>query len=320
MPHFIECATLWADIIIVGDHNSSDATASIASRNTKVRIVSLNNTGFDRGLRRKMLLTEARKTPGDRLIFSIDADEMISANWAQSPEWALMLNAKPGTKFKFDWLEILPGVAQAAVFSKIVAFKDDGSEYVGDGLTQHELPLPATSGETVPLRDIKLLHYILIDPERMFSKHRWFKCIEHIELGKRPWPMCVMYQDTTIKNYDAPVVNMEKEWLEGYGWLCEYQGFSRKAVQCYWYDEQVLDYFDKYGTARFSKLNIWDADWNAKAKLLGKPGAYDDCRSAFEIWLHAFITKHREELKMRRSFKARLVNRLADVVLGKFGW
>jgi glycosyltransferase involved in cell wall biosynthesis len=320
LRHFIECASLWADTIIVGDHDSSDDTAEIARQYSKVRLISLHHSGSDRGLRRKILLDEARTIPGRRLIFSIDADEMLSANWSEDPEWALMLNARPGTRFAFDWLEILPGLNDAALFQKVVAFVDDGTDYIGTGLRSiHEPPIPATKGELVHLNGIKLLHYILIDQERMFSKHRWVKCLESVEFGKRAWDMCVMYQDNQIKSYDAPLVPIRAEWLAGYRWLEEYrlEGLSGRS---YWYDEEVLNYFDKFGVNRFRKLNIWHVDWNRVADQLGRVGKYGDPRSWVEVWVHRFIEKHRENLKMKPTLKWKVVYKCGDRGLRLLGW
>lgn len=318
LNNFIECAEKWADVIIVGDHASTDQTAVIAQHYDKVKLVSLHDTSIDRGVRRKMLLDEARKIPGKRLIFSIDADEMISANWSTSPEWAMMLNAKGGTRFQFDWLEILPGIQEAAVFSKVVAFMDDGSEYIG--AVKHEPLIPVTNGDILHLKDIKLLHYILIEPTRMFSKHRWNKCFEIVELGKRPWPMCVMYQDIEIKTYDAPRIPIKAEWLDGYGWLDEYRSGPDRSDQVYWYDNEVLDYFDTFGIRKFRKLNIWDVDWSEKARQLGRNGMYPDPRSAVEKWIHKFIERHREELKLKKTLKWKLINKFGATVLRLYGW
>ena len=315
---FIKCAKAWADIIIIGDHNSTDNSAGIAQEYGKVKVVSLHNTSFDRGLRRKILLDEARKIPGKRLIFSIDADEMISANWADSPTWSLMLNAQPGTRFRFDWVEPFPGLRQADVYEQVAAFIDDGTEYIGT--MKHEPRIPSSRGEIVHVADIKLLHYIFIEPERMFSKHRWNKCVEIIELGKRPWPMCIMYQDTKIKSYDAPIVSVKEEWLRGYEWLEEYRSGKDQIEKCYWYDEEVLNFFDKYGVGRFRKLNIWDVDWNKKAQLLGRNGNYNDPRSTYEVWVHKFIEQHREELKIKSNFKWKAVRLFGKTALRALGW
>src|SRR5262245_59664221 len=173
LQNFIESAQTWADLIIIGDHNSRDDSANIARTYAKVKVITFHDQSIDRGVRRNRLIEEARLVPGKRLVFTLDADEMISANWACSAEWQLMLNSKPGTRFEFDWIEPFPGLRQADTFSQLAAFVDDGSEYSNLGTEIHESRIPNTNGALVKLYDIKLLHYIFIDPKRMFSKHQW---------------------------------------------------------------------------------------------------------------------------------------------------
>lgn len=318
LRNFIECAKPWADLIIVGDHNSADNSGEIARQYDFVKVIGLPNPAYDEDIRKKMLIAEARKVPGKRLILSIDADEMISANWTESPEWALMLDAPPGTSFCFDWAELLPGLRQCAIHEIVAAFVDDGAEY--RGAKMHSPRIPATTGETVKLKDIKLLHYIAIESARLFSRHRWYKCLEYINHDTRPWNACVTYQDTRIKTYDATIIPVKEEWLSGYAWLDEYRLRKVDAEKCYWWDEEILDYFDRYGVSKFRKLNIWDVDWNKKARLLNRIGNYSDPRSAYEVWVHKFIERHREELKLNHSFKWRAVRLFGRTVLRALGW
>jgi glycosyltransferase involved in cell wall biosynthesis len=320
LVNFIECALTWADFVIVGDHCSSDDSANIvrqyAQKYNTVKIIPIPDRAYE-DIRRKVLIDEARKIPGRRLIFSIDADEMISANWTASSEWDLMLNAAPGTRFHFDWIELWPGLKQCCIFGMTAAFVDDDTEY--HGVKIHSPRIPATTGTTVELKDIKLLHYVLIEPARMFSRHRWYKCYEYVEIGEKPWDICVSYQDTQIKTYDRPVVPAREEWLK-YEWLDKYKSGEETGNQCYWWDQEILDYFNTYGVQKFSKLNIWDVDWNHKAKLLGRKGDYPDPRSNYEISIHRFIEKYREDLKFSKKLLFRAINKFARTVLRAFGW
>ena len=81
-----------------------------------------------------------------------------------------------------------------------------------------------------------------------------------------------------------------------------------------------MDYFDKYGVDKFRKLNIWDIDWNRKARLVGRKGDYRDPRSQIEVWIHKFIEKYREGLKLNTSLHYRLVRLFARTVLRTVGW
>ena len=65
LPHFIECASLWADFIILGDHLSTDDTASIAQRYEKIRLVPLHDTGIDRGSGERFFWTKLERFPAN---------------------------------------------------------------------------------------------------------------------------------------------------------------------------------------------------------------------------------------------------------------
>ena len=142
-----------------------------------------------------------------------------------------------------------------------------------------------------------------------------------METAMRPWRVCITYQDTKINNYDAPIISVQKNWIDGFTWLDEYKSTGNGSdKRRYWWDEEILNFFDLYGTKKFRKLNIWDVDWNRKAQTLGKTGKYSDPRSLFEKWIHDYIERHRENLKLRKELKWRIIFRLGMLVLRPFGW
>jgi hypothetical protein len=229
-----------------------------------------------------------------------------------------MLNATPGDSFHADWVHLLPGAQTAAVFRHAMpfAFMDDGTEY--QGVVMHSPRIPKARGKAVRLEEIKLLHLIYIDPERMLSRHRWYKCLEYIERHERPWDICIRYQDSRIKTYDAPIVQVASEWVKGYTWLDAYR--SSETEKTFWWDEEVLDYFDRFGTGKFSKLNIWEPDWSKKANSVGRKAQYRDPRSWDEILVHHWIGQYREKLKQNRGLAFKLINLFGRKVLRLIGW
>lgn len=73
-------SSLWADYIIVADQYSTDRTEEICKKFEKVIYVKNNHPGLNQSIARQLLLDEARKIPGNNLIFVLDADEILSAN------------------------------------------------------------------------------------------------------------------------------------------------------------------------------------------------------------------------------------------------
>jgi hypothetical protein len=318
LKNLIECAQQWADIILVGDNRSSDDSTNILRQFPAVQVIDIG-PAFDEHNRRTMLIEAARKIPGKRLIFSIDADEMLSANCKETPEWEMMIHAPAGTSFILDWVAAMPGLRKYIIEHEMpAAFMDDGTEYCG--VKMHSPRIPNTSGEAIKLTDVKLLHYAYIDPERLLSKHRMYKCFELIENNNRPWRICITYQDTQIKDYGKPILLMQDEWLKGFNWLESYRETVTGKENCYWYDEEVLNYFDKFGKEKFRKINIWDIDWNKKAQLLGRKGDYKDPRSMYEKWVHRFIEQNREDLKIKQNFKYKAIRLFGKTVLHVLGW
>jgi hypothetical protein len=311
LGNFLTGARKFADHVIVGDHNSEDGSGTIAREFDSVRVVPLRDPSYDESIRRRVLIEEARKISKNALIISIDADEMLSANWSQSAEWSLMRASPPGTSFHFDWLEILPGLGHCAVYGMTAAFVDDGTDYTGQRI--HSPRIPGLAGVRKQLTEIKLLHYIALDTGRLLSKHNWYKCLEFLEHGESAWDMSVKYQDATHTTYDAPIIATQSEWLEGYDWLNEYRADANACRQekVYWWDLEVLNYFDRHGTDRFRRLNIWDVDWNTKARLSGRHEAYADPRNRLERWVHRFVNGNRKELKYGTNILYR--------ALGRFG-
>jgi hypothetical protein len=232
-----------------------------------------------------------------------------------------MKNAEPGTTFHFDWLYVLPGVEQAYVMGLEAAFVDDGTEYVGSIIAE-----PRTScapGKMVWLRDIKLLHYVNVDPERMLSKQRWYKCFELVEKKARAWAACVHYPAKDVRDYGLPVVALEQKWIEGYDWLDDFRGPGRKACGPYWWDGEVLKYFNEYGVEKFRQLDIWDVDWNTIAKRLGIAGKFDDPRAPHEVWIHRLIERNWNQLKQGQASEKltwRLWYMAGRVGLRPLGW
>src|SRR5690242_9248978 len=105
----LQCSSLWADNIIVGDQMSTDGTREIAQRFPKVRLLDNKSPGYDEGERQRIVFEAAREIPGKRILLAIDSDEAVTANWMTSSEWNALRDAEPGTVIRFQWVNLLPG-------------------------------------------------------------------------------------------------------------------------------------------------------------------------------------------------------------------
>jgi len=108
LEKFLSCASLWADHIIIADQRSDDGSREIAGKFSKVILIDNESPDYDEPERQKLLLQEGRKLEGPKVFFTLDADEFLTADYAESPEWEQLCSAPPGTVFRFNWVNVLP--------------------------------------------------------------------------------------------------------------------------------------------------------------------------------------------------------------------
>jgi hypothetical protein len=87
LERFLKCTSLWADHIIIADQRSTDGSREIARRCPKVTLIDNRSEVFNEPERQQMLLAEARRIPGAKILLALDADEFLTANFLTSPEW-----------------------------------------------------------------------------------------------------------------------------------------------------------------------------------------------------------------------------------------
>ena len=133
-----------------------------------------------------MLLNEARKITGKRLIFFLDADEFISCNVFQSKEWNELKRLEPGSTILFRWVNICPGFNKywSPELYMHFAYMDDNSEY--KGIKVHGPRLPYNKEKLKYSSEIKILHFQYTNWERMKSKQRWYLCFERLNIYNDP--------------------------------------------------------------------------------------------------------------------------------------
>jgi hypothetical protein len=93
LERFLKCASVWADHIIIADQGSKDESKEIACRFPKVTLVENNSKTYNERERQELLIREARKISGPRILMTLDADEFLTADFLTSPEWETILQA-----------------------------------------------------------------------------------------------------------------------------------------------------------------------------------------------------------------------------------
>lgn len=293
LAKFLSAASLWADHIIIADQNSDDGSVEIAKEFDKVRLIRNNSPDFNEPERQKMLIEAAREIPGRRLLVALDADEFLTPNFLDGPEWDAALEAPAGSVFSFQRAELMPDLKSYWTEEGFLfGFMDDGeSRHEGSVIHSTRLPIPQNT-TIIGMNDIEVMHFQYTDWERMKSKHRWYQCWERLNFSERS-PIDIyriynhMYAVGTERRTTIP------DW-----WFGRYLelGIDLKAVnkdKAYWWDGEVLNFLHRYGTEVFRKEAIWDTDWREKAVSSGFTGheSFNDPRSFFEKAVHTWLKK-----------------------------
>jgi glycosyltransferase involved in cell wall biosynthesis len=315
LDRFLQCASRWADHILLADDRSVDASQEIARRFPKARWIAPATPMSDEGARRSLLLDAARQIAAPRLLIALDADEVLSAGAWNTAEWAAMLAAAPGTGFRFRMRNLRPDFQSCwdEPCEGLWAFRDDGSPFHGEVLHSRRLPLPA-AGAVVMLADIQVLHYQYTDWARMRAKHRWYLCLERLlRPERRPLQVYRQYHHMDAVPRGA-MRAVRQEWLAGY----EDLGIDMKQVQGappYWFDREVVAMIDRHGAGHFRRQAIWETDWAALARRYGYEltERFRDPRTRREKAIHSWL-----RLTQRRS-RQPLV-RWLDGRLQRQGW
>jgi glycosyltransferase involved in cell wall biosynthesis len=314
MDRCLKSTGLWADVIIVCDQMSTDGTREIALKYPKVKLIDNLTVEYNESHRQKLLISEARKIEGQRLLITLDADEIFTPNVLTSQEWQTILGSEPGTIFKFQWANFAPGLRNMWLgYHFPWGYMDDGCDQ-NESKVMHNgrIPIPP-SHDIIELNQIKVIHFQFVDWAKMQSKHRYYQCLETITYPDKSAVDIFRSYHHMLSVTKEQMIPIPGEWFEAYDKL----GIDISSVYIEtmnWFDEQGLKMIEQYGAARFRRLNIWDIDWAEKARLWGRTGfgIYKDPRSRIDKFVQSWLLKTQAKLHIR---KYRRIDRLIKLVL-----
>lgn len=307
---FLKYTSLWADHIIIADQNSTDGSREIALKYSKVKLLVNNSGNYDENERQKMLIKEARKIDGAKILVALDADEIFSANFNETNDWQQILNSQPGDVFGFQWVNVLPDRTHylPSTFHFPWLFHDDGiTEHKNYVRWMHSMRIPYPTKSDAyyyKVNDFKVLHFSWINKKRFESKNRFYQCLVTL---KEPQVHFI----TTYRSYHSSkvkVLPVQTKWLENYNvgnkTVLELLDFTETI---YWFDLSVVDEFIKHGFKKFEYLDIWDFYWIDKMKTFIE---IKDPRRWWIKVIHGY-------LHISNNYAKRLPVRLIDKILKK---
>lgn len=315
LDRFLTVTSRFADRIIIADQRSTDNSRAISARYPKVIVVD-NPGEFSERDRSRLLVEQARAlVPPPRILLALDADEILAANALGSPGWQRMLGARPGTILCFELVDLYgtPDRCIRQDWLRPWGYVDDGAPHAPRVIHSSRVPVPEGAARLV-LDDVKFLHYSGLRPTALAAKTRWYSVLENV-LGTGPWVLkrrlrYAMHLDFTGA---GRIEASAPEWFTGW----EQQGIDMRSVeeqQYYWYDFEVLKYFQRYGTRRFWLDDIWEFDWEAcrqYARAQNRPGipeapiARPPALLTLAMQFVSFVHRHQRRLRHRLTRRGR---------------
>lgn len=117
----------------------------------------------------------------------------------------------------------------------------------------------------------------------------------------------------SVKNQD--IKEIPEDWVKYYG----DNGIDLKitnSTENYYWDKQILNYFEEFGTEFFSKIAVWDIEWDKKAKYYGynNPERFRDPRTRLERKIHNWLKKTQKDFS---NMPNRIISKILKIA---FGW
>jgi hypothetical protein len=233
-----------------------------------VRLVENPAADFNEPDRQRLLIETARDAvPGPRILIALDADEALTANVLDSPEWRAALAAPAGTVLDFEWVIVHPDGERCWIPNHIWSwgYVDDGAPHAGLPIHSPRVPVPSAAPH-LRMRDVKVFHFAHTDPARLRSRHRWYQCWERLNVPElRATEQYRQYHQFGQVDVVRPI---PPAWRDAY---------RRAAIDLtsavvegrYRWDALVLQLLRDHGAAPFRRVDMWDVDWKGLASSWG---------------------------------------------------
>lgn len=264
---FLESTSRWADHIIIADQMSTDGSREIALSYPKVILIDNKNPEFNEPERQAMLVAKAREVAAgrDTLLWGLDADEILAANFRDTEDWQKILHSVPGDVFWFKWAEICPNQKEYWISSKIYfpwLFHDDGKEPHGNyvrNMHSMRIPYPIEEKQMYYVDDFRVLHLAYLNPFRTRAKRRFYCFIDWEMNHRTPIALARSYAQTKkadrLESLEASMLYSREK--DGFDLLPLVDTKSEKS----WFDTYIVERMSRHSAKDLRKLPIWDEEF-----------------------------------------------------------
>lgn len=294
LPAFLKATSLWADYIIIADQMSTDGSRelydSFKSDRCKLIVIDNPRKEMHQAATRRLLFEEAKKIEGDKILFTLDADEFLSGNFPKTEGWRTIMNSEEGDVFCFYWM-LLSADGKSYCRQNMAPFywaahvNDEimNGKFPDNFIDEWRLPWLEHVNHEYVIEDISFLHFHDTNILRQRNKTLFYQITEWTHLtnkgagiySNRRWFAKKTFEYHPLPKdvyafYQAHALNLwEKLNLN--------DGGSH-------YTQVVWDLIHEKGGTYFRKLDIWNADFIHQFNL-------KDPRRLIDKLMHWYLRK-----------------------------
>ena len=267
---FLKATSLWADYIIIADQMSTDGSRDIYPQYEKVIVVDNPMEVMYMSQSRRLLFEAAQKIEGDKIIFTLDADEFLSGNFVKTPSWQTILNSEIGDVFNFRWMNLQPGCdtyTSHLPYGWVAHLKEYDGFFPDRQIHEWRIPWPKELNHEYIIEDISFIHFARVNVKRQLNKEAFYQVstvFNNKYSGIRMFRTYQVYHP--IHNKDIRLIPQDAFTFYEKKGLAIMEEIELNDIGQYYIDE-MLKFFEKKGTKHFSKLDIWDLDFIHKYNI-----------------------------------------------------
>lgn len=264
LKDFLKATSIFADHIIIADQSSTDNSKQIAKEFEKVILIDNPSLKYDEAFRQKLLIETARKEiPEEKIIYALDADEIITASSINSNDWSFIHDAKPGTTIYFEKPDLVNPISKCIRYKDYfpMAYVDDNSNL--ETRIIHSRRIPFRDKDVFHSNEIKFMHLAQVRTEEYWARQRLYCMIENINNVQPLFNRIQSYSRRINEINQNRLENTPLEqWIEPLKTKFGIDLYNIKSDKNNQFNNQIIEFFKLHGSKRFYYDPIWDFNWD----------------------------------------------------------
>ena len=282
---FLRATSLWADYIIIADQMSDDGSRDLYAQFPKVKVIDNTRKEMHQAATRRLLLEEAKKIEGDKILFALDADEFLSGNFVETEGWRTIMNSEPGDVFEFRWMNLSADATKYSTWQPYywAAHLDKdllNGEFPDNFIHEWRLPWPKQEKHVYIIEDISFIHFARVNVKRQRNKERFYQISQSASMDR--YSGVSFYRQyhpvEEEKLYNVP--DNAYAYYEANG--VDVQGLIDLSDGGRHYLDAILNIFQYKDAKYFHKLDVWDFDFCKECNV-------KDPRNIIDKLLHYYL-------------------------------